>query len=431
MSSEISGYFRMQLERKRAIRQQCVERMHKYRQEMDNLRSQRSAISSFAAINTADAVKSLPFVETVPDRKYSAFYDKLNELLMRCNKLQTENSQPEVISKIRNRLQSESANFLAADSNDAYSRLLSIELNEILPQEERVKELRHKARFDTTHQEVDRHVSPKTEFQRKTLHLSFANSRPATCESSDSIWNDFCQRTNRMIQLAGHTPLPAMIAFADAVKSVEPSSRNDFMLKSEVELRRLEEEAANIGKLHKETEKSELLSAQYGFLCMQLNVEPQDFTSTEALEATVQTMFEQYCEQQEDLYIENAIRTVFLEFGIHFDTFERNVHHATASTPLEDGTELSIQTDNIGSFSIETYGITDSQAPSQAEKAQIHANSVNFCKMFPHINQRLQDFGVYMQGIEEQEPDANNVRIRPQKTHTTKHYEQERYMEMK
>lgn len=421
----------MQLERKRAIRQQCVEKMHKYQQEIDNFRAQRSKLSSLAAIYTADAVNSLPVVETVPDRKYSAFYDKLNELSMRCDKLQVENSQQEVVSQIQNRLQSVSADFLAADSNDAYSRLLSIELNEILPQEERVKELRNKAKFDTAHQAVDRHASPKTEFQRKTLHLSFANSAPAASESSDSIWNDFCQRTNRMIQLADNTPLPAMIAFADAVKSVEPSSRNDFMLKSEVELRRLEAEAAYIGKLHKETEKGELLSAKYGFLCTQLNVEPQDLTSTEALEATVQTMFEQYCGQQEDLYIENAIRTVFLEFGIHFDTFERNAHHATASTPLADDTELSIQTDNSGSFSIETFGITDSQTPSQAEKAQIHANSVNFCKMFPHINQRLQDFGVYMQGIEEQEPNANNVRIRPQKAHTTKHYEQERYMEMK
>ena len=421
----------MQLERKRAIRQQCVEKMHKYQQEIDNFRAQRSKLSSLAAIYTADAVNSLPVVETVPDRKYSAFYDKLNELSMRCDKLQVENSQQEVVSQIQNRLQSVSADFLAADSNDAYSRLLSIELNEILPQEERVKELRNKAKFDTAHQAVDRHASPKTEFQRKTLHLSFANSAPAARESSDSIWNDFCQRTNRMIQLAGNTPLPAMIAFADAVKSVEPSSRNDFMLKSEEKLSRLEEQAANIAKLHNDTEKGEVLSAQYSFLCTQLNVEPQNITSLEAMESTVQTMLERYCERQEDLYIEDAIRTVFLEFGIHFDTFEHNVHHAMASTPLAEGTELSIQTDNIGSFSIETYGVTDFQTLTQAEKSQVHDNSVNFCKMFPHINQRLQDFGVYMQGIEEQEPDANNVRIRPKKTRTAKHYEQERYMEMK
>lgn len=421
----------MQLERKRAIRQQCVERMHKYQQEMDNFRAQQSALSSLAAIRTADAGKSLPIVETIPDHKYSAFYDKLNELLMRCDKLQEENSQMEVVSHIRNRLQSVSVDSLAVDSNNAYSRLLSIELNEILPQEEQVKKLHHMSELDTTHQAVDRHASPKTEFQRKTLHLSFAKSAPTVYESSDSIWNDFCQRTNQMIQLAGHTPLPAMIAFADAVKSVEPSSRNDFMLKSEEELSRLEEQAANIAKLHNDTEKGEVLSAQYSFLCTQLNVEPQNFTSTEALEVTVQTMFEQYCEQQEDLYIEDAIRIVFLEFGIHFDTFEHNAHHATASTPLAEGTELSIQTDNIGSFSIETYGVTDSQTLTQAEKSQVHANSVNFCKMFPHINQRLQDFGVYMQGIEEQEPDANNVRIRPKKTHTAKHYEQERYMEIK
>lgn len=402
MSSELSGRYRLELEQKYRIENDCRAALKACLEQRANEKAQwqqkDAAWEQKAEQAAGQAAADQTAAEEQARKKMWALRRRLGALKEWCRPL-------DGAEELHHQLQLVDA--MLTDSSScafAKARLDWLE-QEVIP--------RCEAQAAAARQAEKAAAEPASVRRSKTANvrqdfvpLAFEAQQEAPREQTP--WEKFCSRVQQMLEQAGGAPLPEMTALAQRLQDTEPGQQNERMLQERELLARLERQAARMAQMKQSSEEHQSEQQQYRFLCEKLGIAENTY-SGEELRKENDRLFALWCAQEEENYIQKSLQEAFAQADIPFAALEKQ---RSVAAELSGNMRLDMARDELGTFSIEVYGVADSAQEAAAQKDRMVEQCRHFCRQFPQIVDALREKGVLLEDIGQIEPAKTTLDVR-------------------
>lgn len=402
MSSELSGRYRLELEQKRRIENDCRAALracqNRRAEEKAQWQRQDAAWEQKSAQAAGQAAAGRAAAEEQADKKMWALRRRLAALKERCSLL---NGADEL------RAQLQMAEAMLTDRTSCSfveARLDWLEQEATSRSEQEAFTAQQAAESPVVQTTARRAV--RTVVQQEFVPLTFAVQQAALKEQSP--WAQFCGRVQQMMERAGDNPLPEMTVLAERVRNTTPARQNERMLQERELLVQLERQASRMEQMRRSSAEQQDEQQQYRFLCQKLGLTEKAYRGEELRRENTR-LFALWCEQEEENYIQQSLREAFEQAGIPFSELE---DPRRAAAELSDNMRVEMTRDALGTFYMEAYGVADSAQETEGQKERMVAQCRHFCKQFPQIVDFLREKGILLEDIGQIEPAKTTLHVR-------------------